>query len=145
MKNKVLEEIYNDASLPGSLSGLQNFYRVLQKIKIKIKRQEVKNWLTTQEVYTRHKPLVKNFQCNQVVTRGIDDLWQIVLADLQKIAKYNDNYRYLVTCIDVFSKFAWIVPIKIRNLKPFSKHLNQLSLLQSENQIFYNRIKELSS
>ena len=55
---------------------------------------------------------MKKFQRNQVITRGIDDLWQIDLADLQKISKYNDNNRYLVTCIDVFSKFAWVVPIK---------------------------------
>jgi hypothetical protein len=112
MKNQILEEIYNDASQPGSLSGLENFYRVLKSKKIKIKRPELKNWLSTQNVYTRHKPIVKQFPRNQVITRGIDDLWQIDLADLQKISKFNDNNRYLVTCIDVFSKFAWVVPIK---------------------------------
>ena len=112
MKNQILEEIYNDASQPGSLSGLENFYRVLKSKKIKIKRPELQNWLSTQNVYTRHKPIVKQFPRNQVITRGIDDLWQIDLADLQKISKYNDNNRYLVTCIDVFSKFVWVVPIK---------------------------------
>jgi hypothetical protein len=112
MKNQILEEIYNDASQPGSLSGLENFYRVLKSKKIKIKRPELKNWFSTQNVYTRHKPIVKQFPRNQVITRGIDDLWQIDLADLQKISKFNDNNRYLVTCIDVFSKFAWVVPIK---------------------------------
>lgn len=112
MKNQILEEIYNDASQPGSLSGLENFHRVLKNKKIKINRPELKNWLSTQNVYTRHKPIVKKFQRNKVITRGIDDLWQIDLADLQKISKYNDNNRYLVTCIDVFSKFAWVVPIK---------------------------------
>ena len=112
MKNQILEEIYNDASQPGSLSGLENFYRVLKSKKIKIKRPELKNWLSTQNVYTRHKPIVKQFPRNQVIIRGIDDLWQIDLADLQKISKFNDNNRYLVTCIDVFSKFAWVVPIK---------------------------------
>ena len=112
MKNQILEEIYNDASQPGSLSGLENFYRVLKSKKIKIKRPELKNWLSTQNVYTRHKPIVKQFPRNQVITRGIDDLWQIDLADLQKISKFNDYNRYLVTCIDVFSKFAWVVPIK---------------------------------
>jgi hypothetical protein len=112
MKNQILEEIYNDASQPGSLSGLENFYRVLKNKKIKINRLELKNWLSTQNDYTRHKPIVKKFQRNQVITRGIDDLWQIDLADLQKISKYNDNNRYLATCIDVFSKFAWVVPIK---------------------------------
>jgi hypothetical protein len=112
MKNQILEEIYNDASQPGSLSGLENFYRVLKSKKIKIKRPELKNWLSTQNVYTRHKLIVKQFPHNQDITTGMDDLWQIDLADLQKISKFNDNNRYLVTCIDVFSKFAWVVPIK---------------------------------
>ena len=107
-----LKEIYNDVSQPGSLSGLENFYRVLKQKKIKTSRQELKKWLLSQEVYTRHKPTIKKFRRNQVVTRGIDDLWQIDLADVQNVAKNNDDYRYLVTCIDVFSKFAWVVPIK---------------------------------
>ncbi len=30
--------------------------------------------------------------------------------------KYNDGYRYLLVCIDVFSKYAWIVPIKSKTV-----------------------------
>ena len=26
--------------------------------------------------------------------------------------KFNDGYRYLLVCIDVFSKYAWVVPLK---------------------------------
>ena len=55
---------------------------------------------------------MKKFPRNKVITRGIDDLWQIDLADMQSLAKYNANYKYLVTCIDVFSKFGWVIPIK---------------------------------
>ena len=112
MKNKQLEKIYWDVSQPGSLSGLENFYRTLQAKKINIKRKQLKNWLSTQEAYTRHRPLIKKFPRNKVITRGIDDLWQIDLADMQNLVKYNDGYRYLVTCIDVFSKYAWAIPIK---------------------------------
>jgi hypothetical protein len=45
----------------------------------------------------------------------MDDLWQIDLADLQKISKYNDNNRYLV--IDIFSKLhgLYLLRIKIRD------------------------------
>ena len=53
----------------------------------------------------------------------MDDHWQIDLADIQNISKYNDNYRYLVTFIDVFSKLAWVIPIKNKQarcvLEPF--------------------------
>jgi hypothetical protein len=65
-----------------------------------------------QKVYTRHKPSRKKFKRNRVIANGIDDLWQIDLADVSNISKHNSKYRYLTTCIDVFSKFAWVIPIK---------------------------------
>ena len=34
------------------------------------------------------------------------------LADMQSMQKFNDGYRYLLVCIDVFSKYAWVVPLK---------------------------------
>ncbi len=46
------------------------------------------------------------------IVGGIDEEWQMDLADMQSLKHYNDGYRYLLVCIDVFSKYAWIVPIK---------------------------------
>ena len=43
---------------------------------------------------------------------GIDEQWQMDLADMQSLKQYNDGYRYLLACTDVFSKYAWLVPIK---------------------------------
>ena len=99
------------------LSGLENFYRVLKEKNIKISRKELKEWLSTQEAYTRHRRILKKFPRNKVITRGIDDLWQIDLADMQNIARFNENFRYLVTCIDVFSKYACVLPIKNKQSK----------------------------
>ena len=36
----------------------------------------------------------------------------MVVADIQSMQKFNDGYRYLLICIDVFSKYAWVVPLK---------------------------------
>jgi hypothetical protein len=36
---------------------------------------------------------------------------------MQNIARFNENFRYLVTCIDVFSKYAWVIPIKNKQAK----------------------------
>jgi hypothetical protein len=38
--------------------------------------------------------------------------FQADLADMQNLARYNDNFRYLLTCICVFSKFAFAIPVK---------------------------------
>ena len=65
-----------------------------------------------QDAYTLHKPVRRHFKRNRVIVGGIDELWQMDLADMQSMQKFNDGYRYLLVCIDVFSKYAWVIPLK---------------------------------
>ena len=41
-----------------------------------------------------------------------DNSWGVDLADMQLISKYNKGIKYLLCVIDLFSKYAWIVPLK---------------------------------
>ena len=34
------------------------------------------------------------------------------LADMQLLSKYNKGIRFLLCAIDIFSKYAWVVPLK---------------------------------
>jgi transposase InsO family protein len=47
-----------------------------------------------------------------VVVYGIDHQWQADLVDLAKLSSYNKGLKYLLTCIDVLSRYAWVVPLK---------------------------------
>ena len=67
-----------------------------------------------QDAYTLHKPIRCHFKRNQVIVGSIDQQWQMDLVDMQSMQKFNDGYRYLLVCIDVFSKYAWVVPLKNR-------------------------------
>ena len=62
--------------------------------------------------YTLHKPIRRHFKRNRVIVGGIDQQWQMDLADMQSMQKFKDGYRYLLVCIDVFSKYAWVIPLK---------------------------------
>ncbi|XP_048583960.1 uncharacterized protein LOC125563136 [Nematostella vectensis] len=42
----------------------------------------------------------------------MDEQWQTDLCDMQALRSYNDGYNYLLTVIDVLSKYAWVVPLK---------------------------------
>ena len=42
---------------------------------------------------------------------GVDDQWQADLVDMQPLARENGGVKYLLTCIDVFSKYAWVLPL----------------------------------
>ncbi|GFU11520.1 retrovirus-related Pol polyprotein from transposon 17.6 [Trichonephila clavipes] len=67
---------------------------------------------TTQNAYTLHKPIRHKFQRNRVFVSDIDRQFQADLVDMQSLAEFNKGYKYLLTCIDLFSKFAWAVPLK---------------------------------
>ena len=63
---------------------------------------------------------------------GIDYLWQLDLVDLQKFSKFNKGFKYLLTCIDVFSKHAWVRPLKTKEgnsvLNAFKRNIKRGSI-----------------
>lgn len=59
-----------------------------------------------------HKPIRRKFQKRAVIVVGIDDTWSADLVDMSSFAKFNKGIKYLLTIIDIFSKFAWAVPVK---------------------------------
>ena len=40
------------------------------------------------------------------------NIWGVHLADMQSLSKYIKGNKYLLCAIDLFSKYAWIIPIK---------------------------------
>ena len=105
-------ESYFDPKQPASFGGVSSFQRHIDD---KFKTKDVKHWLSKQDAYTLHKPVRLNFRRRQTFTVGIDDLWQADLADLSALSKHNDKNKYILTCIDVFSKYAWAVPLKSKS------------------------------
>lgn len=61
-----------------------------------------------------HKNARKNFPRRRVIMRGINDLLQADLVEMIPFASVNKNYKYLLTVIDTFSKFAWALPLKTK-------------------------------
>ena len=70
--------------------------------------------MSTKEIFAQetHKQALKKFPRRKVFVRGIDNIWGIDLSDMNMFMKYNDDYRYILCVIDVFSKFAWSIPLK---------------------------------
>ena len=59
-----------------------------------------------------HKSKRKNYPRRRIIVNHIDEIFAADLVEIQKFAKLNKGYRYLLTCIDIFSKFAWVIPLK---------------------------------
>ena len=58
-----------------------------------------------------YKPVTRKFR-RRVNVNGIDEIWAANLIDMKAFSKDNNEIKYLLTVIDIFSKFVWIVPLK---------------------------------
>jgi transposase InsO family protein len=112
--NRILSELYYDPSNEGSYGGVNRLWMSARKQPglESITQEQVKRFLVDQHSYSLHKPARRNFKRNKTYVAGIDRQWQADLADMQDASKDNDGFRYLLTVVDVFSKFAWVIPIK---------------------------------
>ena len=71
----------------------------------------------SEQAYRLHKLARRRFIRNHTYVAGIDAQWQADLADMQGIARQNGIMRYILTVIDVFSKFAWAMPVSSKDAK----------------------------
>ena len=59
-----------------------------------------------------HKPIIKKFKKRKVYSSFKDNLWGIDLADMQSLTRYDKGFKYLLSAIDLFSKYTLVIPIK---------------------------------
>ena len=76
-----------------------------------------------------HKLIIRKFKKRKVYSGYRDNIWGADLADMQLISKFNKGFRFLLCAIDVFSKYAWVIPLKdkkgISTVNAFQKILNE--------------------
>ena len=76
-----------------------------------------------------HKPIIRKFKKRKVYSAFKDNIWATDLADMQLLSRYNKGIRFLLCVIDIFSKYAWVVPLKdkkgISIVKAFQSILKQ--------------------
>ena len=62
-----------------------------------------------------HKSIIRKFEKRKVHAVFKDNIWGADLADMQLLSKYNKGIRFLLCVIDIFSEYAWVVPLKDKN------------------------------
>lgn len=105
-----MDALYNTLRSPGSFGSVHSLQRYSGRSK-----RAVTEFLAKQDAYTLHKPRRIRFPRRKTYSKGIADLFQIDLVDVTNLSPFNDGMRYLLTCIDVFSKRAWVVPVRTKS------------------------------
>ena len=59
-----------------------------------------------------HKPIIRKFWKRTVYSGLKGNIWRANLADMQLIQTFNKIFRFSLCIIDIFSKYAWVVPLK---------------------------------
>ena len=111
-KHDILNDLCYSLKSPASYGSAKTLFKHA-KVKIpSINLREVQEWLSKQLSYSLHKPIARKFTTRPVVVYSRDELWQMDLVDLSNISKWNKGYKFILVVIDVFSKFAWLIPLK---------------------------------
>ena len=59
-----------------------------------------------------HKPVIRKFRKTKVYSSFRDNIWGVDLADTQLLTKFNKRFRFSLCAIDIFSKYALVIPLK---------------------------------
>ncbi|MEL7196320.1 MAG: DDE-type integrase/transposase/recombinase [Bacteroidota bacterium] len=102
-----LKSVYYDPKHPAGFASIQKLAKATG-----ISQRKVKTWLKEQPTYTLHRQARKRYPVRHYIVHDIDEQWQADLAEVQDIASKNQGYRYILTVIDIFSRYAWARPLK---------------------------------
>ena len=95
-----------------------------------------------------NKPVIRKFKKRKVHSSFTDNIWGADLTDMQLINKFNKGIRFLLCVIDIFSKHAWVIPLKDKKgititnafqklMEKSNRKLNRLWVEKGSD--FYNR------
>ena len=149
--DKVLrDKAYNIASNPeydGYQRGLASIvYKFFDK---KSMGSGTTKWSSLIFADELHKLVIKKFNKRKVYSQFKDNIWGVDLADMQSLSRKNKGIKYLLCAIDLFSKYAFVIPLKdkkgISIVNAFDKMIKQSNrkpnkIWVDEGGEFYNHV-----
>ena len=113
------KEFLKEFTRPGSSIAFSSPYRVYKHYKGVIPLSTIKKWLHGQDTYTLHRQAKKPSPRNPTFAYYKRYQFQIDLIELGWLSSENKNYKYLLTAIDIFTRFAFVEPIKNKTAAVF--------------------------
>ena len=114
--NELLKSIYFNPKNPAGLSSIKKLSESSG-----VSEKKVKKWLKSHPTYTLHRMARKTYPTRKYIVHDLDEQWQADLADVALIARQNKGYTFILTVIDIFSRYAWARPLKNKSGKEVTK------------------------
>ena len=92
-----------------------------------------------------HIPVIKKFEKRKVYSQFKDNIWGVDLADMQSLSKKNEGIKYFSCAIDLYSKYAFVIPLKYKKgisiVNAFNKIIKQSN--RKPNKIWVDQGEEI--
>jgi len=122
MNDRLLSDAYYN---PGGKASYGGVKRLIDSAG-HLPKKDVVDWLAGQDSYTLHKPIRRTYRRQKTIVSSIDSQWQADLSDMVKIARHNDDNKYMLVVIDVLSKYLWVTPIKSKSGKDLTESFSSI-------------------
>lgn len=86
--------------------------------------------------------MTRKFQKRKVYVKKIDEIWAADLVDMSSLAKFNKGTKFLLSVIDIFSKYGWLVPLKDKKGESVAKAFEKIFKERKPNKIWVDEGKE---
>ena len=103
-----MENIYYNFFNIGSYGGVKRLAKSSENT-----TSETQKWLSGERAYTLYKPFRKRmpeYRTYKSLFHGYQ--FQADLNEMIPLASENDGYKYILTCIDIFSQYGWAIALK---------------------------------
>ena len=111
--HRYLQRIYYDERSGGAFSTPGKLWREVKRRQHynNVGTKRIEHFLNTLAPYTLFRPSRSRFPTPPVIVNGPLEQFDMDLVDVSRQSSSNDGTRFLLTAIDVFSKYAYAVPL----------------------------------
>jgi transposase InsO family protein len=101
-----------------AFSNAAPVYREAKQMVPRLTQREVDEQLQTFPSYTRHRRVSRRFVTGKVISGGFMETLQADLMDVSRYSRWNNGFKFILVVLDVFSKRAFVQPLKRKSATP---------------------------
>ena len=135
--DETLSDLYYNVKNKSAFSGVNKIFNEAKSQKLPITRQEIKNWLHSQKLYTTYFPPKSKttyfrpqksakINRNKIISWGPNYLFEADLGHLPDLKWQTGNKPWFLVVIDTFTKFLWVEPLRSKQGIEVAQALNRI-------------------
>ena len=122
----IIEQYYNSSNF----ASVDKLYKLLKDNDHNIKKSEIKKYIDSKtETQLLKESKQSKLKLGHITSFKPFSIFQMDIFYLQKYHKYNHGYKYILCCIDVFTRFVFCEPMKSKDneevIKAFLKIISK--------------------